>query len=143
MIRLESGALGNLGANYPAEKVTYFSGGGGLSSTTSDYARFLQLFLNGGELDGVRLLGRKTVELMLTNQLGSIDGAFGLGFALETPENDHRSVVSLGTFSWSGAFKTYYWADPKERLIGVIYTNMTGGAPIEGPFKTFVYQALR
>ena len=138
-----NGSIGNLSADYPARPVTYFSGGGGLSSTTADYARFLQLFLNGGELDGVRLLGRKTVELMLTNQLGSIDGTFGLGFALETPENDHRSVVSEGTFSWSGAFKTYYWADPKERLIGVIYTNMTGGAPIDGPFKTFVYQALK
>jgi CubicO group peptidase (beta-lactamase class C family) len=138
-------AKGSLGASadYPARKVTYFSGGGGLSSTTGDYARFLQMMLNGGELDGVRLLGRKTVELMLTNQVASIQGAFGLGFALETPENDHRSVVSLGTFSWSGAFKTYYWVDPKERLVGLIYTNMSGGAPIDGPFKTFVYQALK
>jgi CubicO group peptidase (beta-lactamase class C family) len=137
-----TGSLG-VASNFPAQKVTYFSGGGGLSSTTADYARFLQLFLNGGELDGVRLLGRKTVELMLTNQVASVQGAFGLGFALETPENDFRSVASVGTFSWSGAFNTYYWADPKEKLIGLIYMNTTGGPPIEGPFRTFVYGALK
>ena len=130
--------------DFPARPMTYFSGGGGLSGTTADYARFLQLFLNGGELDGVRLLSRKTVELMLTNQIPTLPVAFGLGFALETPANDHRSPVSLGTFSWSGAFSTYYWADPKERLVALIYTNVFGGdAAIEGPFKALVYGALR
>jgi CubicO group peptidase (beta-lactamase class C family) len=131
-------------SDFPAKTVTYFAGGAGLSSTTADYARFLQLFLNGGELDGVRLLGRKTVELMLTNQLSGIQGAFGLGFGLETPQNDHQSPVSLGTFSWGGAFKTTYWADPQERLVGLIYTNIWGGAlDVSGPFKTLVYSALR
>lgn len=127
-----------------ARKVTYFAGGGGLVSTTADYARFLQLFLNGGELDGVRLLGRKTVELMLTNQVGALQPAFGLGFQLETPDADFRSPVSLGTFSWGGAFNTTYWADPKERLVGLIYTN-TYGAPtsLGEPFKVFVYSAMR
>ncbi len=130
--------------DFPARKVTYFSGGGGLSSTTADYARFLQLFLNGGELDGVRLLGRKTVELMLTNQTPKLDIAFGLGFQLETPENDYRSPVSVGSFSWSGAFQTFYWADPRERLVGMIFTNTYGGStPLDGPFKTFTYGALR
>ena len=131
-------------ADYPARKVTYFSGGGGLSGTTTDYARFLQLFLNGGELDGVRLLSRKTVELMLTNQTATLPIAFGLGFQLETPTNDFRSPLSVGSFSWSGAFKTYYWADPRERLIGLVYTNVYGGsAVIDGPFKALVYGALR
>lgn len=130
--------------DFPVRRVTYFSGGGGLSSTTADYARFLQLFLNGGDLDGVRLLGRKTVELMLTNQVGDMRPPFGLGFALETAEVDHQSPVSLGTFSWGGAFNTTYWADPHERLIGLVFTN-TFGAPVSlgGPFTNFVYSALR
>jgi CubicO group peptidase (beta-lactamase class C family) len=130
--------------DFPARPVTYFSGGGGLSSTTTDYARFLQLFLNGGTLDGKRLLGRKTVDLMLTNQMGSLEPAFGLGFALETPENDYRAPVSAGSFSWGGAFNTTYWADPKEKLIGLIFTNTYGATVSLGdPFKVLVYSALR
>ncbi len=130
--------------DFPARKVTYFSGGGGLASTTGDYARFLQCLLDGGTQNGERLLGRKTVELMLTNQMGTLQPAFGLGFALETPENDFRSPMSLGTFSWGGAFKTTYWADPKERLVGLIFTNLYGSdLDLDGPFKVLVYQALR
>jgi CubicO group peptidase (beta-lactamase class C family) len=124
-------------------RVTYFSGGGGLTSTTADYARFLQLFLNDGELDGKRLLGRKTVELMLTNQIGSIQRQFGLGFGLETPENDYRSPLSAGSFYWAGAFNTTYWADPQERLIGMIFTNTSGAPDLGDPFKVLVYSALR
>ena len=124
--------------------MTFFSGGGGLSSTTADYARFLQLFMNGGALGTVRLLGRKTVEMMLTNQIGALQPAFGLGFALETPDNDFRSVVSSGTFSWGGAFNTAYWADPKEKLIGMIYTNTYQSTIRLGdPVKVLVYAALR
>lgn len=130
--------------DFPARPVTYFSGGGGLSSTTADYARFLQLFLNGGELDGVRLLGRKTVEMMLTDQVPKLQPAFGLGFALETPENDYRSIVSEGSFSWGGAFATTYWADPKERLVGLLFTNVLGlSAPLLERFKVLVYSAMR
>ena len=130
--------------DFPARTVTYFSGGGGLSGTTADYARFLQLFLNGGELDGVRLLSRKTVELMLTNQTPKLDIAFGLGFELETPDNDYRSPLSVGSFSWSGAFQTFYWADPRERLVALLYTNTYGGStPMSGVFRTFTYGALR
>jgi CubicO group peptidase (beta-lactamase class C family) len=130
--------------NYPARRVTFFSGGGGLSGTTADYARFLQLFMNGGELDGVRLLGRKTVEMMLTNQIPRLPLAFGLGFELETPENDYRSVMSSGSFEWGGAFTTTYWADPKERLVALIYTNVLGSTTSLGDaFKVIVYSALR
>lgn len=130
--------------DFPARPVTYFSGGGGLSSTTADYARFLQLFLNGGELDGVRLISRKTVELMLTDQLPGLIPAFGLGFALETSRNDYRSVVSEGTFSWGGAFATTYWADPKERLVGLLYMNVFGlSTSLEDRFKNLVYSAMR
>ncbi len=135
---------GLLHPDFPLRPFTYFSGGGGLSSTTADYARFLQLFLNGGALDGVRLLGRKTVELMLTNQVGTLQPAFGLGFALETPGNDAQSPLSVGTFSWGGAFKTTYWADPKEQLIGLIFTNVLGSSLDMGEqFQVLVYSALR
>lgn len=130
--------------NFPARKVTYFSGGGGLSSTTADYARFLQLFLNGGELEGTRLISRKTVELMLTNQIPALPTAFGLGFGLETPQNDYRSVLTDGTFSWGGAFATHYWADRKEGLIGQLYTSVFGlSVPFANPFTVLVYSALK
>lgn len=133
-----------LHSDFPARPVTYFSGGGGLSSTTADYARFLQLFLNGGTLEGHRLLGRKTVELMLTNQMGSLLPAFGLGFELETPASDYRTPLSVGSFWWGGAFNTTYWADPKERLVGLIFTNTYGASVSLGdPFKALVYSALR
>ncbi|MEA3245305.1 MAG: serine hydrolase [Gemmatimonadota bacterium] len=82
---------------------------------------------------------------MLTNQIGNLEPPFGLGFQLETPAADYRTVVSKGTFSWGGAFNTSYWADPKERLIGLIYTNTTGDGPprLGGPFKVLTYAALR
>ena len=135
---------GKLHSDYPARDVTYFSGGGGLASTTADYARFLQMILNHGELDGTRLLGRKTVEMMLTNQIGALRPAFGLGFELEIPETDYRTPLSIGSFSWSGAFNTWYWADPKERLIGLIFTNTQGETISLGdPFKALVYSALK
>ncbi len=135
---------GGMHPDFPARRMTYFSGGGGMSGTTADYARFLQLIMNGGELDGVRLLSRKSVEMMLTNQIARLPVAFGLGFALETPENDYRTVVSDGTFSWGGAFETTYWADPKERLIGLIYTNVLGStAGLGDRFKVLVYSAMR
>jgi CubicO group peptidase (beta-lactamase class C family) len=130
--------------DFPARRVTYFAGGAGLSGTTADYARFLQLFLNGGELDGVRLLSRKTVEMMLTNQIPRLQPAFGLGFALETPENDYRTVLSAGTFSWGGAFATTYWADPKERLVALIYANVLGSsAELGEKVQVLMYSALR
>ena len=135
---------GGMRPDFPARRMTYFAGGAGMSGTTADYARFLQLFMNGGELDGVRLLSRKTVELMLTNQIPRLSPAFGLGFALETPDNDYRNVISDGSFYWSGAFNTFYWADPKEKLIGLIYSNVLGStANIGERFRVLVYSAMR
>ncbi len=131
--------------NYPNTPGNYFSGGAGLSSTMEDYAKFLQLFLNKGEYNGVRLLGRKTVELMLTNQLQPpITNKFGLGFGLETAENDYQSPFTIGSFSWGGAFNTHYWADPKEKLIGIIFTNIynTPHWNIGEKYKALVYQAI-
>ncbi len=131
--------------DYPKLNGTYFSGGAGLSSTVEDYAKFLQLFLNNGEYGGVRLLSRKTVELMLTNQIPTLSASpFGLGFGLETSGNDYQSIVSLGTYAWSGAFNTHYWADPKEKIIGLIFTNIydTPHWNIGSRFKVLTYQAI-
>jgi CubicO group peptidase (beta-lactamase class C family) len=130
---------------YPKLEGRYFSGGAGLSSTTEDYAKFLQLFLNKGEYNGVRFLSRKTVELMLTNQIQPpLTNQFGLGFGLETDKNDYQSIVSLGSFSWGGAFNTHYWADPKEKLVGLIFTNMYASPVwnIGDKFKVLVYQGI-
>jgi CubicO group peptidase (beta-lactamase class C family) len=132
---------------YPRLAGKYFSGGAGLSSTVEDYAKFLQLFLNKGEYNGARLLSRKTVELMLTDQISesvSSGTEFGLGFGLETDANDSRSSVSKGSFSWGGAFNTHYWADPKERLIGILYTNMYSSPlwNIGERFKNLTYQSI-
>jgi CubicO group peptidase (beta-lactamase class C family) len=136
----------NADPNYPTLEGTYFSGGAGLSSTAEDYAKFLQLFINKGEYNGVRIISRKTVELMLTPQVlaAPINNQVGLGFGLETDKNDYQSIVSLGTFSWGGAYNTNYWADPKEKLVGVIYMNTYGGPNRDtaGKFRVLTYQAI-
>lgn len=130
--------------NYPSLQGTYYSGGAGLSSTAEDYAKFLQLYLNKGEFNGIRLLSRKTVELILTDQLPAMDNEYGLAFGLETVKNDHQNVYSIGTFMWGGAYNTQYWADPKERLIGIYYTNVYGTQHWQAgeKFKIFTYQAI-
>ena len=130
--------------DYPRLAGTYFSGGAGLSGSIEDYARFLQLFLNGGEYNGVRLLSPKTVQLMLTNQTPGMDTEFGLGFGLETEANDYRSPKTVGSFSWGGAFATTYWADPKEDLVALIYTNMYNNRTVNyaDRFTTFTYAAI-
>lgn len=134
----------NVDPQYPALDGTYFSGGAGLNSTAEDYAKFLQMFLNKGEYNGVRILSRKTVELMLTQQLPTLPNQVGLGFGLETEKNDYQGIVSLGTFSWGGAYNTNYWADPKEKLVGVIYMNTHGGVNREtaAKFRILTYQAI-
>jgi len=142
--KANSHAYDNVNPNYPATKGKYFSGGAGLSSTVEDYAKFLQLFLNKGEYNGVRLLSRKTVELIMTDQQLKSGQHFGLGFGLETPENDYQSPFSVGSFSWGGAFNTHYWGDPKERLIGLLFTNIYQSPywSIGEKFKVLTYQAI-
>jgi CubicO group peptidase (beta-lactamase class C family) len=143
IVKPETKAYDNVNPDYPKTAGTYFSGGAGLSSTVEDYAKFLQLFLNNGQYNGVKLLSRKTIELMLTDQ--HVPGTHvGLGFGLETIENDYQSVLSLGTFSWGGAFNTHYWADPKEKLIGLLFTNLyqTPYWSIGDKFKTLTYQSF-
>jgi CubicO group peptidase (beta-lactamase class C family) len=145
MVRLKASINDSVNPDYPNLDGKYFSGGAGLSSSIEDYAKFLQMFLNKGELNGVRIIGRKTVELMLTNQTQPpITNQVGLGFGLETERNDYQSPLSIGSFSWGGAFNTQYWADPKEKLVGLIYTNMyaSPGLNTGDKFKTLVYQAI-
>jgi CubicO group peptidase (beta-lactamase class C family) len=134
----------NVDPEYPKTQGKYFSGGAGLSSTTEDYAKFLQLFLNNGQYNGKRLLSRTTVELMLTNQLDKLDKSIGLGFGLETTKNDYLSPFSVGSFSWGGAFNTQYWADPSEKLVGLIFTNVYQSSfwSIGDRFKVLTYQAI-
>jgi len=144
VIKMNESAFDAAVTDYPKLQGSYFSGGAGLSSTAEDYAKFLQLFLNMGEFNGTRLLGRKTVELMLLDQLPALDNEFGLGFGLETASNDYRTAASEGSFSWGGAFSTQYWADPKEKLIGVLYTNIYNNphGSISEKFKVLTYQAI-
>lgn len=142
--KVTSKIFDNVNPEYPTLEGKYYSGGAGLSSTVEDYAKFLQMFLNKGEYNGVRILSRKTVELMLTPQLQPpITNQYGLGFGLETEKNDHLSIFSVGSFQWGGAFNTQYWADPREKLVGLIYTNMYGGNRNTGDkFKVLTYQAI-
>ena len=110
------------------KKPTLFLGGAGLTSTIDDYARFYQMLLNGGELDGVRLLGRKTVELMRSDHLGNLPkvgttlpewAGFGLTFAVNPGPGKSPEVGSEGAYWWGGAAGTSFWIDPKERLFGI------------------------
>jgi len=139
--------FGSLDLNFPLQKHDYFSGGGGLSSTITDYATFLQMLLNGGEYDGVRLLAHNTVRMMTMNQIGDLfvgENKFGFGFSIIT-ENGSRSTPSqTGTYSWGGVFSTSYFVDPKEEMIVLLYRQMWG-PNIEltnKAFKPLVYQAI-
>ena len=136
----------------------FLSGGGGLVSTASDYMRFAQMLLNSGELDGVRLLGRETVELMTMNYLSDeltliqldpltsyLRGhGFGLGFAVITDIAQSGMLGSEGAFWWGGAANTFFWVDPGERLIGLIMPQFTptGHYPIQREFQELCYQAI-
>lgn len=105
------------------------SGGGGLVSTMADYFRFSQMILNGGELDGARILGRKTVEYMLMDHLpdGEQVGpgvGMGLGFGILTDPVDYGRMSTLGTASWGGAANTFFWIVPQEELILMVWTQL-------------------
>ena len=137
--------------DYPIKGAkTYFAGGAGLSSTAKDYATFLQMYLNGGEYNGVRLLSRKTVNVILSNQIGSIwgdnaDNKFGLAFQLVTETGQNKGGNgSTGTFSWGGYFNTQYFADPEENIIGIIMKQTQGNVEdVTGwKFKQLVFQTI-
>lgn len=133
--------------NYPLLKGTYFSGGAGLSSTTRDYAIFLQMLLNNGEYNGKRLLSRRTVELITSNQIGELNrnrDKFGLGFEITTEYGQAELGISEGSFSWGGYFGTTYWADPKEKLVCLLFMQQSplSHSEIQNKFKAMVYQTL-
>jgi CubicO group peptidase (beta-lactamase class C family) len=118
--------------DYPIKGAkTFFSGGAGLSSTTKDYATFLQMYLNGGELNGIRILSRTTVQSIMGNQTGNLfsgpEKYYGLAFGVVTLKGqDMGGLGSEGTFDWGGYFNTQYFADPKEEIIGLIFKQTEG-----------------
>ena len=127
---------------------TSFSGGAGLLSTATDYARFLQMMLNGGELEGTRLLSRKTVELMTTNHLTDQPfrpgQGFGLGFSIVEDVGARGLPGSKGEFGWGGAYHSTYWVDPVEELVVVYLTQLipAGGLDDQGRLRALIYQAI-
>ena len=138
---------GTLYRDYPLTNGTYYSGGGGLSSTIYDYALFCQMLLNGGQLNGKRLLARNTVRMMTMNQIGDISrGAnkFGLGFGITTERGSAIMPTPEGVYEWGGMFATTYWVDPKEKIVALLYRQIfpTSQSSLPNKFKVMVYQAL-
>jgi CubicO group peptidase (beta-lactamase class C family) len=138
---------------------TYEAGGQGAVATAGDYARFCQMLLNGGQLDGVRLLSRTTVTLMTADHLGPALAAaevpghrllgtpgytFGLGFAVRREAGMAGVPGSAGEYTWGGSFGTYFWIDPQEALIGIMMTQAPGPGLIQSRkrFRQLVYQAI-
>jgi CubicO group peptidase (beta-lactamase class C family) len=134
------------------EPTTYFPGVAGLNGTAADYFRFSQMLLNGGEYNGQRLLGRMTVNAMITNQIGTDkpvyirgDGyGFGLGFAVLTNPAKSPDALSMGSFTWGGANGTLFWIDPQEDLVGIlmIQINPYSHFNIRPLFSVAVSQAI-
>ena len=125
-----------------------FSGGAGLLSTATDYARFLQMLLNGGELDGVRILSPTTVRLMSVDHLGDVEfgpgSGFGLGFSVLEDVGTRGTPGSVGELGWGGAYHSTYWIDPVERLVVVHLTQLipAGDVDDQNKLRTLVYQAI-
>jgi CubicO group peptidase (beta-lactamase class C family) len=125
-----------------------FSGGAGLLSTAGDYARFLQMLLNGGELYGTRILAPKTVQLMTVNHLGSLEFrnglGFGLGFSVVQDLGARGVPGSVGEFGWGGAYHSRYWVDPQEQLLVVYLTQLIPANNLDDQEKVRIltYQAL-
>ncbi|MDP2142154.1 MAG: serine hydrolase domain-containing protein [Gammaproteobacteria bacterium] len=143
-----------------ANPVTFYSGGGGLVSTAEDYMRFTQMMLNGGELNGVRILGSKTIEYMTQNHLPGIFGpdaefsgmdlgtmakgtGFGLGFAVVEDPTAVGTIGSVGEYYWGGAAGTVFWIDPQEEVIGIaMIQHMNVRVPLRATFKALVNGAI-
>jgi CubicO group peptidase (beta-lactamase class C family) len=123
-----------------------FSGGAGLLSTARDYARFLEMIRNGGALDGVRILAPRTVQLMTTNQVGTLRSTTGLGFGLGFETTDRygaNGMDGVGAFGWGGAYGTVYRVDPESRLVMVLMIQLLPNtSDIRTTFPTAIYQAL-
>ena len=162
-VRVPSGGIAPIDAlgNGVLAQPALLSGGGGLVSTVADYHRFTQLLLRGGTLDGVRLLGSRTLAYMTRNHLpGGVDLAtfgrpihaesplrgvgFGLGFAVIQDPAAYRSLCTAGEFNWGGAASTAFWVDPVERLSAVFMTQLmpSNSLPLRTVLRQMVYQAL-
>lgn len=117
-------------------------------STAGDYARFLQMLLNGGALDGARLLAPSTVALMTADHIGdrypSTGVGFGLGFSVVTSVGQRGTPGSLGEFGWGGAYHSTYWVDPSEELVVVYLTQVIPATGLDdfGTVRALIYQAL-
>jgi CubicO group peptidase (beta-lactamase class C family) len=127
-----------------------FSGGAGLLSTATDYAKFLQMMLNEGSFNGHRLLSPKTVELMTVDHLAEASylwtngTGFGLGFSVLNDLGARGEPGSVGEFGWGGAYHSTYWVDPKEQLVVVYFTQVipADGLDDQGKLRALIYQAL-
>lgn len=132
------------------EPKTYYSGGAGLVSTARDYARFAQLLLNGGALDGTRLLSPKSIELMTASHTADLPGSpvmgpgaqFGLGVRVITDLAATQTLVSPGMYGWLGIYGTTFWVDPKERLVSIVMVQRYPGSQVAAAFVPLVYQSL-
>jgi CubicO group peptidase (beta-lactamase class C family) len=147
--RISRAADGHPGqGQYTGGPQVAFSGGAGLLSTAQDYARFLQMLANGGELDGTRYLSPTTVALMTSNHVGTLyqNGTLGWGLGFEVVEQTGRAprYGAAGEFSWSGAYHTSYWVDPAEKLVVVFMSQLLPAGPIDlnRRVRTLVNQAI-
>lgn len=134
--------------DYPKQNGSFYAGGAGLSSTAYDYAIFLQTLLNGGSYNGKRILSPAIVRLMTRNQIGELNqgrNKFGLGFSVASEREAARIPVPENIFEWGGIFGTTYWADPKNKVVGLLMTQKypnTVWGEIQDKFKVLVYQAI-
>jgi CubicO group peptidase (beta-lactamase class C family) len=129
--RIELAEAPTAESRFVKEPNIYFMGAGGMVSTARDYFRFQQMMLNGGELDGVRLLGKNTVKLITSNHTGDLPlwlrgpgYGFGLGYSVQIDQGAAGSMTSDGTFGWGGAFCTFFWVDPVDDVVGIIMTQV-------------------
>ena len=135
-------------SNYVQGPRKCFSGGAGLLSTITDYGRFLQMLLNEGELDGVRLLSPKTVQLMHANHTGAKyardNNAFGLGFWVNDDPGFSGELISAGAYGWGSAYYPQYLVDPQEKIVAIFMTQLLpgGNTGLNQKFKILMYQAL-
>ena len=126
------------------------SGGIGMIGTTRDYLRFAQMLLNGGQLDGVRILSPATINYMTRNHLGDVPmglgragAGFGLGFAVVTDPARVGDIATEGEYSWGGAAGTTFWVDPKEKLVGVFMVqSLPHRTTLKDEFRRLTYQAM-
>ncbi len=129
---------------------SYFSGGAGLVSAAPDFGRLCQMLLNGGELEGVRILSPSTVEVMTTNQIGDLFSLWpqngekwGLGFAVRTNRGPFDELESIGTFGWAGLYNTFFWVNPAEERFGVMMTQLLPGpAEYLSKFSVLAHQSI-